>query len=232
MRAEDGETGRLRRVISFPYRSFCLAGAYPSRLRDVGTSHMASFGPSSYSTVCILVDGLNEGNSFNIFNSGQLRLYRELLIPRRPSGPFNPKEFLYNAEWEKMSSIRESLYQLLQLRVRQLYNHFTLPLNWPVQRHDQAASGIEHLLKALWHSEFLCKFNLYRTAIILLADIGLEFGMTKSSRQILEEIMPQIINGDDIEQRAVACFTLSRCIIAAESATREFCSFRSIRYTT
>lgn len=106
------------------------------------------------------------------------------------------------------------------------------------QQRDQASSGIEHLLKALWHSEFLCRFNLYRTAIILLADIGLEFGITRRSRQILEEIMPQvsnilhipylvlrmskIINGDDLEQRAVACFTLARCIIVAEGSTRKF----------
>ncbi|PPQ78100.1 hypothetical protein CVT25_015634 [Psilocybe cyanescens] len=81
------------------------------------------------------------------------------------------------------------------------------------------------------------RFNLYRTAIIILADIGLEFGMTKRSRQILEEIMPQVstnsfiwfdadsqlcskvINGDDLEQRAVACFTLARCIIVAEGSS-------------
>jgi len=53
-------------------------------------------------------------------------------------------------------------------------------------------SGIDHLLKALWHSEFLCRFALYRTGIILLADISLEFGMSKRSRQILEEVMPQV----------------------------------------
>lgn len=52
--------------------------------------------------------------------------------------------------------------------------------------------GIDHLLKALWYSEFLCRFSLYRTAIIILADIGLEFGMTQKSRQIIEEIMPQV----------------------------------------
>ncbi|KDR81577.1 hypothetical protein GALMADRAFT_263859 [Galerina marginata CBS 339.88] len=133
---------------------------------------------------------------------GQLRLCRELLIPRRPDGPFNPKDYVYNVEWERMSTIRESLYQFLQLR-----------------QHDQATSGIEHLLQALWHSEFLCRFNLYRSAIILLADIGLEFGITRRSRQILDEIMPQVINGDDLEQRAVACFTLARCIIVAEGST-------------
>ncbi|KAH9484304.1 Cytoskeleton-associated protein 5 [Psilocybe cubensis] len=135
---------------------------------------------------------------------GQLRLYRELLIPRRPNGPFNPKEYSYNVESDKLTIIRESLYQILQLK-----------------QQDQAVMGIDHLLRALWYSEFLCRFSLYRTAIIILADIGLEFGLTQKSRRIIEEIMPQVINGDDIEQRAVACFTLARCIIVAEGSTSE-----------
>jgi hypothetical protein len=60
------------------------------------------------------------------------------------------------------------------------------------QQCDQATSAIEPLLKALWLSEFQGRLNSYRTAIILLADVGLEFGMTKRSRRILEEIMPQV----------------------------------------
>jgi anaphase-promoting complex subunit 5 len=92
---------------------------------------------------------------------------------------------------------------------------------------------VEQLLRALWHSEFQCRYGSYRTAIILLADVGLEFGMTKRCKRILEEIMPQVsrllmsrqtsfnalvqvIDGDDLEQRALACFTLARCIIAAD----------------
>ena len=108
-----------------------------------------------------------------------------------------------------------------------------------LQQHDKAVSGVEHLLRALWHSEFLCRFNLYRTGIILLADVGLEFGMSKRSKQLLEEIMPQVrgsffkisqsqfdlffkvINGGDLEQRAVACLTFARCIIVAGNSTRE-----------
>lgn len=57
---------------------------------------------------------------------------------------------------------------------------------------DQAHACVEQLLKAIWHAEFLCRFGLYRTAIILLADIGLEFGMTKWCRKIIDEIMPQV----------------------------------------
>ena len=47
-------------------------------------------------------------------------------------------------------------------------------------------------MRALWHSEFQCRYGSYRTAIILLADVGLEFGMTKRCKRILEEIMPQV----------------------------------------
>ncbi|CAA7271729.1 unnamed protein product [Cyclocybe aegerita] len=133
---------------------------------------------------------------------GQFRLYRQFLLPKRPNGPFNAREYFLDAEGEKMSPIRESLHQILRLK-----------------EHDQFTMGVDYLLKNLWHSEFLCKYGLYRTGIILLADIGLEFRMSKRSRRILEEIMPQIINGDDREQRAVACFTLARCIIAAEGST-------------
>jgi anaphase-promoting complex subunit 5 len=106
------------------------------------------------------------------------------------------------------------------------------------QQVGQAATAVEQLLRALWHSEFQCRFGSYRTAIILLADVGLEFGMTKRCKRILEEIMPQVsdpiiglrtnlmdwskvIDGDDIEQRALACFTLARCIIAADGQSPE-----------
>jgi hypothetical protein len=34
--------------------------------------------------------------------------------------------------------------------------------------------------------------GVYRTAIILLADVSLQFGMSRRARKILEEIMPQV----------------------------------------
>jgi hypothetical protein len=60
------------------------------------------------------------------------------------------------------------------------------------QQVGQAVTAVEQLLKALWHSEFQSRYGSYRTAIILLADVGLEFGMTKRCKRILEEIMPQV----------------------------------------
>lgn len=132
-----------------------------------------------------------------------------------------------------MSIIRDPLYEFLQMRVRQLYFGSGNLLMPGQQQVGQAATAVEQLLRALWHSEFQCRFGSYRTAIILLADVGLKFGMTKRSKRVLEEIMPQVsapiiwlptilmywfkvIDGDDLEQRALACFTLARCIIAAD----------------
>ncbi|KAA1469483.1 hypothetical protein DENSPDRAFT_835114 [Dentipellis sp. KUC8613] len=135
---------------------------------------------------------------------GQDRQFAEFLRPRRPSGPFHPREYFFDTNVPLASIIRDPLYEVMQLK-----------------QVDQAMLSIEQLLKALWHSEFQCRYGSYRTGIILLADVGLEFGMTKRSRRILEEIMPQIIDGDNLEQRALACFTLARCIIAAGSRSQE-----------
>jgi anaphase-promoting complex subunit 5 len=62
----------------------------------------------------------------------------------------------------------------------------------PYKQVGQGSAAVEQLLRALWHSEFQCRYGSYRTAIILLADVGLEFGMTKRCKRILEEIMPQV----------------------------------------
>ncbi|GLB34986.1 putative microtubule associated protein [Lyophyllum shimeji] len=133
---------------------------------------------------------------------GQDRLYREYLLPRRPPGDYNPRAYVNNAPNPSGNKTQDPLYEVIQMR-----------------RHDQATASIEQLLKGLWHSEFLLRLNDYRTGIILLADVMLEFGMSKRSRRILEDIMPQVINGNDLEQRAFACFTFARSILAARSCT-------------
>jgi len=135
---------------------------------------------------------------------GQSRQYNNLLKTMRPAGPFNPRDYFFNATASTTSIIQDPLYEFLQMR------HV-----------GQAATAVEHLLRALWHSEFQCRYGSYRTAIILLADVGLEFGLTRRCKRILEEIMPQVIDGDDLEKRALACFTLARCIIAADEQSPE-----------
>ncbi|KAI0064595.1 hypothetical protein BV25DRAFT_1822992 [Artomyces pyxidatus] len=131
---------------------------------------------------------------------GQDRQYNDFLKPRRPAGTYNSKEYFFNATAPPGSTsiIRDPLYEVMQMR-----------------QVGQAAATVEQLLKALWHAEFQNRYGSYRVGVILLADIGLEFGLTKRSKRILEEIMPQVIDGDDMEQRGLACFTLARCLIAA-----------------
>jgi len=129
---------------------------------------------------------------------GQKRQFSEFLKQKRPNGPYMQREYWAGASVPLGSIIRDPLYEIIQMRGV-----------------DQAHTCIELLLTALWHAEFQGRYGLYRTAIILLADVALEFGMTKWCRRILEEIMPQIVNGNELEQRALASFTLARCILAA-----------------
>lgn len=126
----------------------------------------------------------------------------DFLWPKRTSHSHNLKEYAYGTSAPLNSIIRDPLHEVLHMR-----------------EVNQGHSAIQPLLTSLWHSEFQQRYESYRPGIILLADIGLEFGLTKWCRKILEEIMPQLITGDDLEQRAFACFTLSRCIIAAADYT-------------
>ncbi|KAF9005620.1 hypothetical protein BDQ17DRAFT_1353475 [Cyathus striatus] len=135
---------------------------------------------------------------------GQERLYRTLLLPHRPHVPCNSDQWNTNGDVKSREKLRATLAEVLSMR-----------------KYHQSVVAIEHLLRGLWHSEFLGHLNKYRTSIILLADIGLEFGMSRRCKRILEDIMPQVINGDDLEQRAVACFTFARCILVSEESSRK-----------
>ena len=61
-----------------------------------------------------------------------------------------------------------------------------------LQMCEQSHASVDQLLTALWHAEYHGRYNLYRTAIILLADVGLEFGMTKWCKRLMDEVMPQV----------------------------------------
>ncbi|KAE9400546.1 hypothetical protein BT96DRAFT_919390 [Gymnopus androsaceus JB14] len=132
---------------------------------------------------------------------GQDRLYREFLLPRQPSGERHPRHYVYIAQPVPTGKISDSLAEVLRMR-------------------DCETSGIttEQLLRSLWHSEFLFRMHYYRTAVILLADAGIEFGQSRRSRKMIEDMMPQMITGNDIEQRAFAAFTIARCILIAEQS--------------
>ncbi|KAH9854144.1 hypothetical protein C2E23DRAFT_914573 [Lenzites betulinus] len=143
---------------------------------------------------------------------GQLRQLREYLTPRRPDVDYSVREYQWSKEQPIGSLIRDPLHDVLMMR-----------------RTDQAHISVDHLLATLWRAEYQGRYGLYRTAIVLLADISLEYGMTKWSRRILDEVMPQIMSENDLEQKGFALFTLARCTIAAGDSSRESLT-ESIRY--
>jgi hypothetical protein len=51
---------------------------------------------------------------------------------------------------------------------------------------------VDKLLVALWHAEFQCRYGLYRTGLVMLADISMEFGLSQKARRMVEDIMPQV----------------------------------------
>jgi hypothetical protein len=55
---------------------------------------------------------------------------------------------------------------------------------------------VDKLLVALWHAEFQCRYGLYRTGLVMLADISMEFGLSQKARRMVEDIMPQVISGN------------------------------------
>ncbi|KDQ33264.1 hypothetical protein PLEOSDRAFT_1091403 [Pleurotus ostreatus PC15] len=132
----------------------------------------------------------------------------QVLLPRQPLGEVDSNDYFFYTCSMK-DKIRGQLYEVLRLR-----------------EFGQASTAIEQLLTALWHAEFQGRMHLYRTGVILLADVGLEFGLTKRCCTILDEIMPQVQSMirlpsiiPDHFQRALACFTLGRCIIAAKGGS-------------
>ncbi|KAF8487636.1 hypothetical protein JB92DRAFT_2759103 [Gautieria morchelliformis] len=84
--------------------------------------------------------------------------------------------------------------------------------------HAKHHYAIPPLLRGLFAAEFRGHWPTYRIGIALLADLALDLEMRKYGRKILDEVMPQIMPGDDIEVRAFACYIYSRCIIASSDS--------------
>ncbi|KAI0646968.1 hypothetical protein C8Q79DRAFT_957197 [Trametes meyenii] len=135
---------------------------------------------------------------------GQQRQLQEYLIPRRPDVEYSARDYQWSKDSPSGSLIRDPLHDVLMMR-----------------RVDHAHTAVDQLLTALWHAEYQGRYAFYRTAVVLLADVGLEFGMTKWSRRILDEVMPQIMSENDLEQKGFALFTLARCAIAAGGSSPE-----------
>ncbi|KAH9951375.1 hypothetical protein B0H21DRAFT_849637 [Amylocystis lapponica] len=142
---------------------------------------------------------------------GQTRQFAEFLRQKKPGGEYMPREYWLGARETMASLVRDPLYEVMQMR-----------------EVDQAHMCVDQLLTAVWHAEFQCRYGLYRSAVVMLADVALEFGMTRWSRRIVDEIMPQVRRGGacghrggNREQRALACFALARCVIAAGDSSPE-----------
>ena len=63
---------------------------------------------------------------------------------------------------------------------------------------------VDKLLVALWHAEFQCRYGLYRTGLVMLADISMEFGLSQKARKMVEDIMPQVNPRDRIWHRVMS----------------------------
>ncbi|OJA21603.1 hypothetical protein AZE42_01675 [Rhizopogon vesiculosus] len=115
------------------------------------------------------------------------------------SSSFVSKEYFFDESSTPLPSISMDLYEMMNAR-----------------RRGQAVAAIQPLLQALWQAEFQGRFPLYRLGIILLADVGLEFGMSNHSQQLILGIMPQVGSiTTEMEHRAFANHTLARCMIAS-----------------
>ncbi|KAH7889726.1 hypothetical protein F5I97DRAFT_1924243 [Phlebopus sp. FC_14] len=135
---------------------------------------------------------------------GQKRFFYDFLLPRQPtSATYVAKEYFFDGGRDRaqLPPISGELHQVMSAR-----------------RHGQAVTAIQPLLHSLWQSEFQGRFPLYRLGVILLADMGLEFGMTKHCRRLIEGILPQVLAGHEMEHRAFACHVLARCIIASSES--------------
>lgn len=69
---------------------------------------------------------------------------------------------------------------------------------------------VDKLLVALWHAEFQCRYGLYRTGLIMLAEISMEFGLSQKSRRMVEDIMPQVIEISQAVHRVKLYFRSSK----------------------
>ncbi|KAG8966350.1 hypothetical protein FRC03_012147 [Tulasnella sp. 419] len=130
----------------------------------------------------------------------QVNLIRDFLGPRKPAGP-NATLAYYNTVVQQKSS----MVQLLE------------GINFCIGA-ESWSDALSLCLDVLWNTQFRGLHAYHRVAVVLLAEISIEFGMATRGKRIIEEILPIILNGDDLELRAHACYTLARCIMVGSWA--------------
>ncbi|KIY63028.1 hypothetical protein CYLTODRAFT_403804 [Cylindrobasidium torrendii FP15055 ss-10] len=135
---------------------------------------------------------------------GQVKLI-DSLRARCPPGNGNLRHYTYKNDLRSsMGKIDEALHEVIRMK-----------------NVEAIGSSLQALLTSLWHSEFQQRLNAYRTSIILLADFGIEFKLFHRARQLITDILPQLITGNDLEQRALASFTLARSLIGLSGGSSE-----------
>ncbi|KAG9025744.1 hypothetical protein FRB95_009811 [Tulasnella sp. JGI-2019a] len=124
-------------------------------------------------------------------------LMRSFLQPRRPAEPNNMQMQSTHTPFPKMLPAQRS-----EIIAKSLIEG------------KEYSEAVPIVLDALWNSEFVGSWAYHRVAVAQLAEISVEFGMAGKGRRMIEGILPQVLNGDNVEIRAYACYTLARCIIA------------------
>lgn len=147
----------------------------------------------------------------------EMRIVREYLLPKRPAGEFNARVYFVDtpplSRSNTRSLIRDQLHRIIQMK-----------------QCDQVTLALKELLKAVWQAEFQGRYNLYRTAMVMLADVALELEMTHWPLKIMEELLPQLVRSDERELRAFGCFTYARCLLASSANARDKKRTEAIRY--
>jgi len=200
-RTGDGDPNHLNVALNRAYR-LARAGSYQIALAQLLHSETwRGLSLDQYQEWAIMIWHILALRSSR---RSQRRFFRDFLLPRQPtSSTFVSKEYFFDDTVAQLAPICSELHQVMHAR-----------------RRGQAVTAIQPLLQSLWQAEFQGRFPLYRVGTILLADIGLEFGMTKHCQRLLEGILPQVLTGHELEHRAFACYTLARCIISS-SGSRE-----------
>jgi len=135
---------------------------------------------------------------FTAGRKGQVALQREYLQPNKPPIPPILQALGPKSPFEAKSVLTESLRAAIQFK-----------------ESKSPVSAIKPLTDALYSSEFRGMYGYYRVAVVLLADVCIDLDLPEMGKDMVEEVLPQILLGDDLELRAYASMTYGRCIIAS-----------------
>jgi len=113
-----GPPRKLQGRHSHAFAAFCMERNFSGRLRFMGTTSVAHPGTESFTTVKPLALPLFA--HYLLFQSGQDRVYRDYLLPRRPPGDFDPRLYSHRESPSKEKGIAGQLYEVIQMRVRNI----------------------------------------------------------------------------------------------------------------